>query len=156
MHRQVDAIIGRYPDAIPPQRGLVARVSPAVAGSQSAEPIHDALPGDPLPSSVRDPPDFARRVGPARETCQLSVRHDLASRDGANDGMDAVHKYPPPCVPWTHAPSRPGGHVRIQALVSERVEVYAAQKRRMGQLGQRGVRAVHTVAPKSIRAWLKL
>ena len=32
---------------------------------------------------------------------------------------------------------------------------YARQKRRIGQGRQSGFRAVHQVAPKSIRAWLK-
>ena len=57
---------GRYRDAVPPQRGLLARTSAVVAGGQSAEPIDDTLPGDTSSSSMRDPPDFARSVGPSR------------------------------------------------------------------------------------------
>jgi hypothetical protein len=134
---------------------VLACASPTVAGGQTAESIDDTLPGEAFSSGVCDPPDFARRVGPSRETRQLPVRHDVAPRDGADDRVDPVDKYLPPIVPWAKNPSRPGGHVRAQSLVSERADVYAAQNRRMGQLGQRGARAVHTVAPKSIRAWLK-
>src|SRR5574337_249779 len=149
-------MVGLQGDAVPPQRGPLARRPSTVTGGQSAEPIDDTLPGDALSSGVRDPPDFARSVGPSRQTRQLSVRHDAAPRDGANDRVDAVHKRLPLRAPWAQDLSRLGGHVRAQALAPERVDAYAAHNRRMGQLGQRGARAVHTVAPKSIRAWLKL